>query len=237
MKKLLLLLILLTGFSARADRPFPAGPTVVLTFDDATASQYDYVAPLLRRYGFGATFYICEFSGFENKRHYMSWQQIRRLSDMGFEIGNHTRTHAAMSRLQPEQITAEIAYIEDQCARYGIPRPVTFAYPGYDYSEAGIALLRQRGYRYARHGGDKPYRSGCDPLMLPSYAIHEKDGRTLAFLQGIVENAAPGDTIILCFHGVPDLAHDWVNTQPRSFKAMMKYLKQHNCRVIALKDL
>lgn len=73
--------------------------------------------------------------------------------------------------------------------------------------------------------------------MLPSYAIHEKDNRTLAFLQALLDGASAQDTVILCFHGVPDLAHDWVTTTPRHFKAMMKYLRRRDCRVIALRDL
>ena len=63
------------------------GPIVVLTFDDATESQRSVVGPLLKKYGFGATFYVCEFPGFEDKTKYMTWEQIRELSDMGFEIG------------------------------------------------------------------------------------------------------------------------------------------------------
>jgi peptidoglycan/xylan/chitin deacetylase (PgdA/CDA1 family) len=34
---------------------------VVLTFDDAPASQYSIVAPLLREFGFGATFLAVNF--------------------------------------------------------------------------------------------------------------------------------------------------------------------------------
>ena len=48
--------------------------TVVLTFDDATASQYSVVAPLLKRYGFGATFFVCEFQpNFSDSSKYMNW--------------------------------------------------------------------------------------------------------------------------------------------------------------------
>ena len=35
---------------------------VVLTFDDAVVSHATHVAPLLRQYGFGATFYVVEFT-------------------------------------------------------------------------------------------------------------------------------------------------------------------------------
>lgn len=136
------------------------GRIVVLTFDDATAGQREVVAPLLHKYGFGATFYVCEFPGFEDKTKYMSWDQIRELDEMGFEIGNHSRSHGQMSQMTRKQIGSETAYIEDKCALYGIPRPVTYAYPGYDNSPEGIAVLKERGYKLARHGGDKPYVKG-----------------------------------------------------------------------------
>jgi peptidoglycan/xylan/chitin deacetylase (PgdA/CDA1 family) len=51
---------------------------VVLTFDDSVASQANYVAPLLKKHGFGATFFITE--GFEflvDKKNYMTWEQIK----------------------------------------------------------------------------------------------------------------------------------------------------------------
>ena len=73
MKKLLtLLLAACIAASAWAGRPAEKrkplkGPLVVLTFDDATQSRRLIVAPLLKKYGFGATFYVCEFPGFENK--------------------------------------------------------------------------------------------------------------------------------------------------------------------------
>ncbi|MEP7365288.1 MAG: polysaccharide deacetylase family protein [Acidobacteriota bacterium] len=34
---------------------------VVLTFDDGVVSHATFVAPLLKQYGFGGTFFVCEF--------------------------------------------------------------------------------------------------------------------------------------------------------------------------------
>src|SRR5689334_14405737 len=71
---------------------------VVLTFDDSVASHHAVVRPILKRHGFGATFFITEgFSFRTNKQDYMTWEQIRELHDDGFEIGNHTRDHLAVS--------------------------------------------------------------------------------------------------------------------------------------------
>lgn len=50
---------------------------IVLTFDDASASHYSVVRPLLLKYGFNATFFITEGWDFSsNKRDYLTWDQI-----------------------------------------------------------------------------------------------------------------------------------------------------------------
>src|SRR5580692_9109028 len=63
---------------------------VVLTFDDGTKSDIAYVAPLLKRYGFGASFYVTEGLR-DNKRDddNLTWDETRQLNDLGFEVGNH----------------------------------------------------------------------------------------------------------------------------------------------------
>ena len=67
---------------------------VVLTFDNASASHFEVVRPLLLKYKFGATFFVTEGWDFSiNKKDYMTWEQIRFLEQDGFEIGNHTMDH------------------------------------------------------------------------------------------------------------------------------------------------
>jgi peptidoglycan-N-acetylglucosamine deacetylase len=108
---------------------------VVLTFDDSCKSHATFVAPLLKKNGFSATFYITEGFGLKkNKDLYMTWEEIKQLHDMGFEIGNHTKGHMNMRKLPEEKVITEIDYIDAQCVNHGIPKPVTFAYPGYAYS-------------------------------------------------------------------------------------------------------
>jgi len=41
---------------------------VVLTFDDSKASHYTVVRPLLKKYGFGATFFITEGFTFRTRK-------------------------------------------------------------------------------------------------------------------------------------------------------------------------
>src|SRR6266850_2336971 len=79
---------------------------VVLTFDDSKASHYTVVRPLLKQYGFSATFFITEgFSFRTNKKDYMTWEQIAELHRDGFEIGNHTRDHMGVNARNLDQLT------------------------------------------------------------------------------------------------------------------------------------
>lgn len=239
----LLLTLLLAGMGhvpaaepAAAPVPVP-DKLVVLTFDDSVASQATFVAPLLKKHGFGATFFITE--GFEfsrDKEHYMTWAQIKALHDAGFEIGNHTRKHAGVVKQKPEEIAADVEYIEQQCVKNGIPRPVTFCYPGYQTSPAAVQVLRERGYLLARAGGAQAYDPAKDePLTLPQ-AFDSKPDSTLEQFKAAVAQAKGGKIAVMTFHGVPDIKHPWVNTDPAKFESYLAHLKEQGCTVIALRD-
>ena len=211
---------------------------VVLTFDDSVVSHATFVAPLLKKYGFGATFFITE--GFEfltDKEHYMTWEQISELDKDGFEIGNHTRKHTGVGKQTEDQLTADIEHIEQQCKKYGITRPVTFCYPGYQTSETASKVLKKRGYRLARAGGARAFDpSQDDPLTLPQ-AFDGKPESTLEQFKAAVAKAREGKIAVMTFHGVPDIKHPWVNTTPEKFESYLEHLKAEGCRVIALRDL
>src|SRR5258706_14405837 len=96
----------------------------VLTFDDSKASHYAVVRPILKRYGFGATFFITEgFSFRTNKQDYLAWEQIRELHNDGFEIGNHTRDHLGVTVQTLSQLSEQIEAINARSAENDIPRP------------------------------------------------------------------------------------------------------------------
>ena len=174
----LLLVFGLWTIFAQAVEPVP-DKLVVLTFDDSVASHHSVVRPLLKRYGFGATFFITEgFSFRTNKQDYMTWEQIAELHEDGFEIGNHTRDHSACRARTLGQLREQIEAINARCAEYGIPRPVSFAYPGNAIVPGALPILKELGIRFARRGGapEHPYEwgrgfayePGVDhPLLIP----------------------------------------------------------------------
>src|SRR5437660_12593310 len=102
------ILILLAAPTASAVDPIP-DKLVVLTFDDASKSHYTVARPLLKKYGFGATFFVTEGFDFPtNKRDYMTWEQIAQLHKDGFEIGNHTLDHKSVTRDGLRDLAAQV---------------------------------------------------------------------------------------------------------------------------------
>lgn len=221
---------------------------VVLTFDDSVKSHYTVARPLLLEYGFGATFFITEgFTFRTNERDYMTWPEIRALHDDGFEIGNHTRDHLSVTTENADQLDEQLSGIEERCDEYGIPRPISFAWPGNAITEDAFSTLQTHGVLFARRGGapEYPYEKGRGfafepgldhPLLVPSAGDARPDWELEDFVRA-VEQARDGKIAVLQFHGVPEGEHPWVHTPRERFESYMRYLKAHEYQVIALRDL
>lgn len=223
---------------------------IVLTFDDANKSDRTFVADIVKKHEFGATFYVTEGLGFlKNKNHYTTWAEIRELDRMGFEIGNHTQHHRNVTRLSREQLIASIKHIDGRCAEYGIRKPITFCYPGFSNNLHAVRVLEELKCQFARRGVRPEFPDGGNGARGPAYDP-ERDHPLLVPTTGYagpkwgfedlkwaVDQARNGNICILCFHGVPALEHPWVNTSPADFEKYMQYLKDQGCTVIAMRDL
>ena len=192
-------------------KPVP-DKVVVVTFDDGPASLYTVVAPILKAHGFNGSFYVCDFDSFKTRKDwYMTFRQMKELSDQGFEIGNHSVGHSsgfdAMMRM------------EDELLANHVPKPTTIAWPVH---QANVTPdLAKAGYVFARGGHNRPYRPTVDnPFEIPSMWCNNLEG----FVK-MVRQAAAGKIVAICYHGVPDMEHPGVSLDPEIFKVQMQYLK------------
>ena len=221
---------------------------VVLTFDDAVQSHRDLVAPLLKEKGFGGTFFISN-AWMEDTANFMDWNDVAEIHRMGFEIGNHSWTHRPLNTQEAiDGMERNLALVDSALRANGIPKPVSFGYPGNHYSPGTVLKVRELGYRFARRGmqpeipyGQIAHGPLFDPgvnnrLVIPTTADAYPEW-TLEYFKTIIDRAETGKAIILQFHGVPDIAHPWVHLDAGKFIAMMDYLEETDCRVIALRDL
>ncbi len=228
----------------------PAIPpkTVVLTFDDAVKSQLTVVAPLLKQLGFHATFFITQ-AWMSDKDYFMTWAEVAKLHQMGFEIGNHSWTHANFGK--PEnaaKLGEELQMVEAELSKVGVPKPVSFAWCGNAFGPEGLAQLRRHGYKVARRGAQPEVPYGAiqvgaaldvtkhHPLLIPTTG-DAYPAWTFEHFKKVIVSAKPNEIVVLQFHGVPDEKHPWVNTPSESFRQYMMYLKENGYRTIAMRDL
>lgn len=232
---------------ALAEKNIPPN-TVVLTFDDSVKSHRTYVGPMLKDLEFGATFYVCHL-WMDDTENFMTWQDIADLHEMGFEIGNHSWTHAGFNTPRAAaRMEGELALVDYALKKVGVPKPVTFGWPGNGFGPEGVEVLRRLGYKFARRGmqPEVPYgeiKVGTyydpdvhDPLVVPS-AGDAYPNWDLDHFKKVVDHIPDGKVCVVQFHGVPDVAHPWVHTPPDSFQEYMNHLKDGDFNVVALRDL
>jgi peptidoglycan/xylan/chitin deacetylase (PgdA/CDA1 family) len=166
---------------------------ILLTFDDGYASQRDVGAPLLRRHGFTATFFvISSFLGptrvhhrFDGKdRTFLGAEDLRQMEREGFEIGAHTHTHPLMGTL-PEETVEEEFVLSKRLIEQELGHPLSsFAYP-YGrrdaFSQMTRAALQRAGYQTAFTVEGVRVVPGSDLLRLPRINVDRCD--TIATLK------------------------------------------------------
>ncbi len=221
---------------------------VVLTFDDAVKSHRTYVAHLLKELGFGATFFVTH-RWMEDSENFMSWEDIREIHEMGFEIGNRTWTHRDMGDPKNARMLAgELGLVNFMLQKQEVPIPVSFAYPGNKFGPEAFEVLKRSEIRFARRGMQPEKAYGKveigplydpfvhHPLLIPTtadaYPVWD-----VSHFQRVVDSAEPDKFVVLQFHGVPDVAHPWVHSDPEKFRQFMRYLKQEEFTVISLRDI
>ena len=138
-------------------------------------------------------------------------------------------------QLSRDQFAAELKYIEDRCEGLGIPRPVSFAYPGYEANAMAVDLLTERGYRFARAGGNRVYDLSADnPLLIPSFST---TGSNRDRVLEMLKQADGSHVVVLTVHGVPDYAHPAASTPPELLAEYLQFLRVNQYSVIAMRDL
>lgn len=144
-------------------------PGIVITFDDGCESDLRVAAPLLKKAGFDATFYIT--LGFLGQPGYLLPPQVRELADAGFDVGCHSMTHPYLSDLDEGGLQREIADAKTQLEEI-IERPVyNFSCPGGRWSPQVARVARQSGYRSVATSHIAANRRGSDPFQLARIAV------------------------------------------------------------------
>ena len=129
----------------------PAKP-IMITFDDAWKSQYEFAVPILEKFGFPATFYA--YTEVIGNKTTMTWDQLRNLAEKGHCIGCHSATHCNLALKYDfeskdqykERINREIAGAKDLMEEHLGVQIRHFCYPYGYYNTEIFTMLERAGY-------------------------------------------------------------------------------------------
>ena len=113
----LLITVLLSAVTAVSSIPAmsvsgaePETKLIALTFDDGpNTTTTNQVLDILEEYNAKASFFLIG-----TNINAESAVSVKRAYDMGMEIDNHSKTHSNMAAMSPEDIQAEIAYVDEK---------------------------------------------------------------------------------------------------------------------------
>lgn len=149
--------------------------SVMITFDDAFQSVFEYAYPVLKQLDIRATLFVVSgwvydkptlFARQQSK--VMSWHELESMGDV-FDFANHTHALHVRDASNKSMLlkTSEASLFADlkRCDRY-VTQHDTFAYPFGEFDDAVIAKLKQWGIRYAFTTQTGINNSTTDPLKL-----------------------------------------------------------------------
>ena len=145
----------------------PAPETFAVTFDDAYRSVIELGLPILSRLGVPGTVFVpTSFTGSEKPMSWpgidhwiggpheselvpMSWEELTRLAEAGWEIGAHTLTHPHLTELDDATLAEELQGSRRDCES-NLDQPCrSFAYPFSDEDERVVKATGEAGFSAA----------------------------------------------------------------------------------------
>jgi len=123
--------------------PIPENP-ILLTFDDGYSDNYSAAWPILREYGFRATFFITTNSVGPGM---MNWDQLNDLARQQNTISSHTVHHYDLTTISTKQQKEELYRSKKELEDH-LPMSVqALCFPSGHYNKTTLELMPTLGYR------------------------------------------------------------------------------------------
>ncbi len=157
--------------------------TAVLTMDDGYKSIKTNALPLLEEYGYKATIFVA--TSHVGGNNYLSWEELQALQEKGFEIGNHSHSHAHFVNYAPDRITK--VFEQDlkksqRLFRENLNKTAElYAYPFGEYCPGMQNILQKHGYRAAAAQRSGVMHKKSDQFALPRFPMNQYYGEMEKF--------------------------------------------------------
>jgi len=248
-----------------------AQKAIILNFDDDWKGQFTHAVPILEKYGFKASFFVttgclsyqnssfCNNAGGDSA---MTWDDIKKLSEMGYDIQAHGVSHKDLTALSAADLEYEVGGSKQSLLEHGY-NSTAFG-PAFATGEGNSTIINtiSKYYDIGRTGyAPLVYLDSTDRYALPVWVDYDlqlvyKDNDTKIFdvfvetinsqtqynTNGTI-NAIP----IIVYHNIDyknsssnsNIPPDWLDstTDVNLFEQEMKYLHDNGFQVLTMSDL
>lgn len=159
-------------FKQMRDGTLPSKP-VIITFDDGYGDAYSVAMPTLRKYGYTGVFYIITQD--VGKKSFLTWSQIKEMSDGGMTIGSHTISHPNLAEegISLERVQRELIDSKKTIESYTGKIVNDFCYPSGKYNDIVEKATADAGYKTATTVHISTARNGSKWLEIPRLRIED----------------------------------------------------------------
>lgn len=180
---------------------------IAITFDDGPHPIYTpQLLEIFDAVGGKATFFMV---GEEMQKHR---DLVKKVYDVGHEIGNHTYTHPHLSKLSMEQCLDEIERNENLVEELVGQKPVVFRPPYFDYNDEVIGILGEKGYPMigAMNGEARDWEQPGVEHIYKASLDAVKEGSILIFHDGYGDRSQSVEAVRKLVHEVGSQGYQFV---------------------------
>jgi len=152
---------------------------VAVTFDDGYRDNYERALPILERLGLCASFFPAtgflgrSFRSWAAEHPMMTAEQVRRLAELGHEVGAHGVTHRKLTQVPDDVVRRELVDAK-ACLEDLTGRPVeTVAYPKGAHDDAVKRAAADAGFATGLGIREAVLDDDPDWLALPRLTVHD----------------------------------------------------------------
>jgi peptidoglycan/xylan/chitin deacetylase (PgdA/CDA1 family) len=212
---------------------------VCLFFDDGWQNQYDVAFPILKEFGFKASFAITTDSIGADRGTFAGRMNVEELKDLqahGMGIACHTKTHPHMLNLTSSQLHEEIVDSKNTLVQMGF-NVRTFVHSFGEWNDTIVNYVKEAGYVCAREAKPKSYHlNDSDPNARYCICSWQITNQSLDSFKQILSHSTKDEVVVLTYHFLSENASRETYITVQNFREQMKYLKEGNFDVMLLPD-